>query len=189
MPTRRSVAVKVVPIYGRALFDASSADSTVDGALSSLREVLRTIRGHAQLKWTLTDVLLAADARKAIAADVFSGTHPAVVEVMKVMIDRDELDLLSAVNDAFQETAERERGVAVVDVTTAVPLTEDLRASLDRKLSADLGKGVSLRESVDARILGGVIISTGGTILDGSVATQLANARVVLSTAQTGGEE
>ena len=57
------------------------------------------------------------------------------------------------------------------------------------KLSADLGHGVRLNESVDASILGGFIISTHGKRMDASVKTQLNHARQVLKTASTGGEE
>ena len=58
-----------------------------------------------------------------------------------------------------------------------------------KKLSADLGHGVRLNESVDASILGGIIISTHGKRMDASVKTQLNHARQVLKTASTGGEE
>ena len=76
-----------------------------------------------------------------------------------------------------------------MDVTTAVPLDDHLRDVISKKLSADLGHGVRLNESVDASILGGFIISTHGKRMDASVKTQLNHARQVLKTASTGGEE
>ena len=73
-------------------------------------------------------------------------------------------------------------------VTTAVELTESLRESITKKLAADLGKGVVLREKVDPAIIGGIVFSTHGQRIDASIASQLENARGVLSTAHTGGE-
>ena len=79
--------------------------------------------------------------------------------------------------------------MVVVDVTTAVPLDDHLRDVISTKLSADLGRSVRLNETVDRSILGGIIMSTHGRRMDASVRTQLSNARQVLATASTGGEE
>ena len=77
--------------------------------------------------------------------------------------------------------------MVAVDVTTAVELSDALRESISAKLAADLGKGVVLRETVDPSIIGGIVISTHGHRIDASLASQLENARLVLS-AHTGGE-
>ncbi|HEY5488953.1 MAG TPA: F0F1 ATP synthase subunit delta, partial [Candidatus Limnocylindrales bacterium] len=74
----------------------------------------------------------------------------------------------------------------VAEVTTAVPLDDALRASLTEKLIASLGRPVSLREDVDASILGGVVITVAGRVLDGSVASQLEEMRRALATTQGG---
>ena len=77
----------------------------------------------------------------------------------------------------------------VVDTTTVVALTDELREIIKKKLSADFkGKNIVLREHVDPSILGGIIMSAHGNRVDASIATQLENARRVLSTVPNGGE-
>jgi F-type H+-transporting ATPase subunit delta len=74
-------------------------------------------------------------------------------------------------------------------VTTAIPLTDALRASLTEKLAAALGRPVTLRERVDGSILGGIRINVAGRVLDGSLSSQLDAMRATLSNASQGGEE
>ena len=64
-----------------------------------------------------------------------------------------------------------------------------VREQVKDKLVADLGKDVVLREKVDPAIIGGIVMSSGGLRIDASIASQLENARCVLSAAHTGGEE
>jgi F-type H+-transporting ATPase subunit delta len=104
------------------------------------------------------------------------------------MVERNNFDLISRVVEDFGRVAEERRGIASVDVTTAVALTDSLRQAISTKLSADMGKAVVLREKVDPAIIGGIIISAHGRRVDASISSQLDAARVVLSTAPAGGE-
>ena len=114
--------------------------------------------------------------------------HPALVDVLLVMSERDDLELANRVYAAFDGLIEEKLGVVVVDVTTAVPLDDALRETISNKAAQDLGKKVVLRERVDKSILGGIIMSASGRRIDASIATQLDTARTVLKTTTDGGE-
>ena len=105
------------------------------------------------------------------------------------MAERGDIKLLGRVAAAYESAAEEALETVVVDVTTAVELDDHLREVIKNKLSSDLGRSVRLNESVDRSILGGIIMSTHGKRMDASVRTQLSQARRVLATASTGGEE
>ncbi len=69
----------------------------------------------------------------------------------------------------------RERGIVVADVTTAVPLDDAHRSRVEQQLSAITGgKTVQLRLHTDPSILGGMVARIGDELLDASVATRLA---------------
>lgn len=188
MPTDRARAKGIVNVYAETLFEAARADDSVDAAGAALVEATRVVRGSAELRDVLRDESIPAATRRSIIEEVFAGSHPALRSMVGLMAERGEVDLLSAVEERFAAIAEERRGAVVVDVTTVVPLTDALRASITDKLSADLGKSVVLRESVDPSILGGIIISAHGRRIDASISSQLERARVALSTAHTGGE-
>jgi F-type H+-transporting ATPase subunit delta len=187
MRTSRTLAKQIVATYASVLFDAAGADS-VDDVYSQLDAAVRLVRSHAPLRDAMLDETVSGAVRADTARKVFAGLNPALVETLVVMADRGNFDLLSSLLEAYNNTAEERRGIVAVDVTTAVELSEALRESITKKLAADLGKGVVLREKVDAGIIGGIVFSAHGQRVDASIASQLENARMVLSTAHTGGE-
>ena len=188
MRTSRVLAKQIVATYASALFDAAAASDDVDSVSTQLDAVLRLVRGQAPLRDALLDDSVAGVKRAEIVRDVFAGLHPALVETLAVMVERDNFDLLSSMVEEYGRVAEERRGIVAVDVTTAVELTDALRRSISAKISADLGKGVTLREKVDPSIIGGIVISTHGHRIDARISSQLESARLVLSTAPTGGE-
>ena len=59
----------------------------------------------------------------------------------------------------------------------ATPISSPLREQITQRLTALLGKQVVLRTQVDGEMLGGITVRVGDTVLDGSVAAQLAQMR------------
>ena len=104
------------------------------------------------------------------------------------MAQRRDLDLLSRVFEAFCDLMAEKLDTVVVDVTTVVPLDDDLRRIIKEKTEADLGRNVVLREHIDKAILGGIIMSTNGLRIDASIISQLNHARNVLKETTDGGE-
>jgi F-type H+-transporting ATPase subunit delta len=188
MRTSRALAKQIVATYASVLFDAAAADNAVDEVSTQLDAVARLVRASSPLRDALRDDNVDGTQRAQLLREVLAGLHPALVDALAVMVERDNFDLLSSLVEQYAVVCEERRGVVSVDVTTAVELTDALRASISAKLSADLGQGVNLRETVDPSIIGGIVISTHGHRIDASIASQLESARVVLSTAPSGGE-
>ena len=188
MRTSRALAKQIVTAYADALFDAAAADDAVDDVYMQLTAAVRIARSHAPLRDALLSDSVSGATRASQAKGVFAGLNPALVETLGLMAERGNFDLLSSVVETYGKIAEDKRGVVAVDVTTAVELSDSLRESITKKLAADMGKDVVLRESVDPSIIGGIVFSAHGQRIDASIASQLENARVVLSTAHTGGE-
>jgi F-type H+-transporting ATPase subunit delta len=188
MQTSRALAKQIVGTYASVLFDAAAASDNVDDVSTQLDAVVRLVRSHAPLRDALRDDSVAGVQRAQMLREVLAGLQPALIDTLAVMVERDNFSLLTSLVEEYARVAEERRGIVAVDVTTAVELTDVLRQSISAKLSADLGKGVTLREKVDPAIIGGIVISTHGHRIDASVSSQLEAARVVLSTAPTGGE-
>lgn len=59
------------------------------------------------------------------------------------------------------------------EVTSALPLTSEEKATVEKDLLAQLGSSAAVTYSVDPSILGGLVIRVGDKRVDGSVAGQL----------------
>lgn len=180
---------EIARTYARVLFDLATAADAVDAADEGIRAAAGAIRGHIDLRTALLDTGMTAGKKRDILRDIFGEeVTPEVLSVVTLAVDRGHTDMLGEVARIFGEIAESERGIVVAEITTAVPLDDSMRSSVSEKLVASLGRPVSLRERVDASIVGGVIIKVGGRVLDGSLSSQLDAMRVNLSTTPQGGE-
>ncbi|KAF0208953.1 MAG: F-type H+-transporting ATPase subunit [Actinobacteria bacterium] len=180
---------ELVETYARVLFDLAALADSVDVADEGLRSVVKAVRGNVDLRDALTDTALPAETKRGVLRDIFGEeVSPEVLAVVTLMVDRGHADRLGELASMFGTVAEKERGVVVAEVTSAVALTDDLRAKLIDKLTTAIGGAVSLRESVDPAILGGIVIRVAGRVLDGSVTAQLRDLRQALLTARQGGE-
>jgi F-type H+-transporting ATPase subunit delta len=177
----------VASAYARTLFELASLADSVDTTDRGIVSAAAAVRGSLDLREALTDASVPAETKRGVLRDIFGDSvTPEAIALVTLLVERGHTDLIGDVARSFGEIAEKERGIVVADVTTAIPLDDALRASLTDKLIASLGRPVSLREHVDASILGGVVIKVAGRVLDGSVASQLDDMRRMLATTQGG---
>gem|GEM_PF-404178 len=101
---------------------------------------------------------------------------PEVRNLLKVMVQRGRFDLLDQVIEWFDEYADRALGIRRFVVTSAVPLTDDQREQLRRRLAGPGGQAV-FAERVDPAILGGLVIQHEDVIRDYSVRARLESLR------------
>jgi len=92
---------------------------------------------------------------------------------LRVLLKNQRLAQLKYVAERFGQVLDDRRGVVAAKVTTARPLSEDLKAQLMKTMSSVAGRNVRLSFTTDEAIIGGVVTQIGSTIYDGSVQGQL----------------
>jgi F-type H+-transporting ATPase subunit delta len=115
--------------------------------------------------------------------DLLDGLLPAdadqtVRNLLYTLAQRGDLAALPEIVTGLRERVRRgAEGPAVVEVVSAIPLTDPECAALQQKLEASFGQGIDIRYRVDPAILGGIIVRAGDKLIDGSVASRLAGLR------------
>jgi F-type H+-transporting ATPase subunit delta len=77
--------------------------------------------------------------------------------------------------------AAEERGRRVAEVRSAVDLDDAERRRLGEALTRTLGRPVELRVEVDPSLMGGMAVTIGDTVIDGSVRHRLDQLRETLA--------
>lgn len=181
MVTTKPILAKAkAAVYAEVLLKTAPDPNSIFELASQFDQLLKTVRGSAELALTLANQHLAARERRAIAHEVFIHLRPELLAVFEVMVERGDLDVLARAHAQFERRAEQALGVVIIDVTTVVPLDERLRSLIIKKYASQLGSGVRLREHVDPGLAGGIILSLHGRRIDASVVSQLQSARSVL---------
>lgn len=112
-----------------------------------------------------------AKAVEAVAAAL--ALAPVTRNFLGVLAGNRRLAALPDIIRAFASIAAAGRGEVNAEVTSAHPLSEDQLTALAAKLQAREGRTVKLKASVDAELLGGLVVRIGSHQIDSSIRTRL----------------
>ena len=83
--------------------------------------------------------------------------------------------------DRFRELVRRQRGIALAEVRTALPLSDDERTAIAERLRALTGDRIEMNEMVDESLIGGIVVRIGDQLYDASVRSRLERLRARLT--------
>jgi F-type H+-transporting ATPase subunit delta len=175
--TSRAAAAR----YARALFDVVRDDDP-ERAGTDLSAFVALVESHPDLKRALVNPAVPLAAKQKIVAELLQLrplTDP-VARLLRLLAERDRLVLLPEVAEVYQQRLLDHLQVLRAEVTTAVPLTPERAAAIERSLAQATGKRVLVSTQVDPAIMGGIVARIGSLVYDGSVAHQLERLRAQL---------
>lgn len=178
MPSRASAAR-----YARALFDVALKESDPVQIERDVASFAQLLSQNTELHNALTNPAIPASSKHQIVDALASRLTMAAPahKLLLLLADRDRLAMMPDLLDVYRERLREHQQVVRADVTTAAPLGADRVAQLQQKLADITGRKVDMTTNVDPSIIGGVVTRIGGTVYDGSLATQLARLREKLS--------
>jgi F-type H+-transporting ATPase subunit delta len=106
----------------------------------------------------------------------------AVRNFLWIIVDHRRTEMLREIEAAFREELNERLGIAEAEVTSARSLSDPEKRELMAALERRIGKKIELTFREDVALVGGVVVSVGSTIYDGSVREQLARLREQLET-------
>jgi len=176
--------------YAEALYDAALADGRLESTNRDLAGVHHAIDDSPVLQRFLRNPAFPPDAKRRVLAQVTAGGEPLVDKFLNVLVEHGRLDLLTDAADAFAERYRREQHELAVSLTTAVPIDDAQAESLRQRLESATGQTVTIRRTVDASIIGGVVLRVRDLLVDASVRRRLEGLRLSLKTSKlpSGGE-
>ncbi len=160
--------------YADALLSlATKADDTAGWGLL-LRQVSDAIASDATLRLFLQSPRIASSAKAELLSKALSDRVPALfLRFMQALVRNRRQMLIPDIADAYATLLDASNGIVQARVTVARELTDEDRTQLAGRLSEVVGRTVVPHVSVDADILGGVIVRMGDTVMDGSLRRRL----------------
>jgi F-type H+-transporting ATPase subunit delta len=159
--------------YARALFEVARAEGTLDEVEDELFRFARSYESSDALRNALTDEMVPAAKRQAIVEDLLGGKATSTTtQLVSMVVGSGRGRDLPAIIDNLVARASSAKNLAVAEVRSAVPLTDDQQARLAAALANATGKAVNLKAVVDPSVIGGIVATVGDTVIDGSVRTR-----------------
>ena len=179
---------KVAGRYAEALLRTAKPAGTLVACAESYAGVLDVMAASRELVIFLDSPQVREQEKKEVLKKVF-GPHlePVLLDFFNLLMDRNRIELLRDIGTVFAELVEADQGLVRARVVTAIALPADLETKLRDKLAHVTGKSVILDKKVDPAVIGGVRVTLGDRVIDGTVRTNLDCLRKTLATAQVRG--
>jgi F-type H+-transporting ATPase subunit delta len=110
--------------------------------------------------------------------------RPTTANFLQVLLRNQRLLDLPYIIERFTQVLDERAGVVSAQVTTARPVDDSVKTTLEREIGRLTGKKVRLSFLTDEQLIGGLVTRIGSTIYDGSIRNQLDEAREQLAGAR-----
>ena len=167
--------------YAAALFTLA-AEEGVKREVAEAVEVIRTLMDeNPDYVELLAAPNIPFDERSALIDAALGSLQEYAVNFVKLMTKNGHVRELADCIGEYLKLWEHADGIITAEVVSAAPLTEAQQDALRAGLEAKLSRRVTLSLSVDPSLLGGMIISVDGSVMDGSLRTKLAQMKEAIS--------
>lgn len=161
--------------YAQALADLAEEKKVVAKVSEDLQSLQAALDESAELKaLTKSPAYSKADSFKALEALAKSMKFAKeTTSFIGVLIENRRIAMLPDMIRAFMYEIHKRQGALDVRVRVAKALTQAQEADLQKSLSEQIGKNVSVEIEVDEAVIGGMTLYVGSTCIDHSVAGKL----------------
>ena len=165
-----------------ALFMAAEQDGTLDSVEDELFRFERILQAEGEATSLLDEAATEPSRRVEFLDSLVAGkVSPVTLALLQHAVASQRKRTIDLAIDDLLEKAAARKDESVARVLSAVPLTDAQEARLAAVLTRMYGRSITIRTAVEPSVRGGLVIRVGDELIDGSVATRLAQARTALA--------
>ncbi len=174
--------VDAVELLGsQAAFVAADKAGSLDRVENELFHFARAVQASSELQMTLTDPALSAQTKSAIVGDLLGSKVDVItLDLVKHVAGHLRGRRVDSVLETLGNLAAAQRNQVVAEVRSVIALDADQTRKLSAALSKLTGKDIRINVAIDPSVLGGITVTIGEDVIDGSVASRLESARRTL---------
>src|SRR5918912_3807745 len=161
--------------YAEALFTLAQKAGDLRGWGGMMADVANAVRNDRTLHVFLETPRVDASQKNQVLARAFQDRMPRLlVRYLQALVTHRRQMLLPEITREYLNRVDEAEGRMHANVTVAREPDPETREVVKRELSRSFGKDVVPHFAVDPRILGGLVVRVGDTVLDGSLQRRLA---------------
>jgi len=161
--------------YATALADVAIERREERQIQNELDQWAAMMESSPQLKEVFANPTIVHDHKRKVLEELIarSRVKDTTASFLRVLLKNQRLAQLRDIAARYGQVLDERSGVLAGSVTTARPITEELKKTLHETLSTATGRTVRLSFDTDEQIIGGMVARIGSTVFDGSVQSHL----------------
>jgi len=160
--------------YAKALFDFAGEKNQVEEVCGDLRLFSDTLKENRELQMLLRNPVVEPHQKHQIFESIFNGAlRDTTYQFLDVLLRKKREPSLDTICEEFFKLYNTAHNIRPVTITTAQPLSDNLKSKIVAMLTEQTHATVALQEVVDPEILGGFVIQMDDYYLDSSVLSKI----------------
>ncbi len=161
--------------YGEALFDLAVEEGSVDIFMEEVNGLKKVLLDNKELGDLMRHPKIIKEEKIRIMENVFKGRiSDELLGFLTLIISKDRYSQIDSILNFFTEKVKEKKGIGIAYITTAVSLTEIQKKQVEERLLETTSyNSMELHFSVDARLIGGMVIRIGDRVVDSSISNKL----------------
>lgn len=169
--------------YASALYELAEETKAEDVILPQMDEISSLLAENPGYARLLDNPTLDVNERVSMANEAFSGVSEYLKNFIMILVEAKRFSCFNECAKAFSRLYDLHHNILRAEAVTASPLDAKQADAIKEKLERKTGKTVILTNTVDAGIIGGVLLKYGGEQIDRSVKSSLKAISNVISKA------
>jgi F-type H+-transporting ATPase subunit delta len=160
--------------YASALHALSHERGITETIEAELVDLEATLFENPELRRQLDNPRLGREVKRSVMRQLMGeGVSDLLRRTVLLLVDKGRAGLLGEFTGVFNEVAMQASGRQIAHVTSAAALDDASRTALRLRLEQITGQSISLSETVDDGLLGGLSVVIGSRMIDGSLKRRL----------------
>ncbi|NIM57884.1 MAG: ATP synthase F1 subunit delta [Candidatus Aminicenantes bacterium] len=173
----------IVKRYTQGLVNSIKSEAEFSAISQELSNFALLLNKHEKLKDTLLSPFLPTSKKTQIAEEVLSkqALGEKASRLISLLVENNRLGLFPDIIESLPEVWNEQRGTYTYEVASVVPLTDDQRKKLEKKLESLERRPVILKYRIDPELVGGLCVRRENIVYDVSIKGNLMKLREEIS--------
>jgi F-type H+-transporting ATPase subunit delta len=161
--------------YAKSLLDLANEKNQVEAVYNDMLFLQQLCKESREFVTVLRSPVINPDKKEAILKEVSKGKVGELTTAFNsLLIRKGRETFLPEIVVAFIDQYKHQKGIHTIKLTTASPVSEELKKQIIEKVQAQTAmKNVELKATVNEDIIGGFVLELGDTLVDASIAYDL----------------
>lgn len=177
------MAKQVDTTYGNALFELAKEENKLDVFFEEAQALVQILNDNGDLLKLLDHPQIDKDEKEELLGKLFNGkVEDALTGLMVMATDKGHGAKLIDILQYFIKLVKEEKKIGVAAVTSAVCLSDQQKSEIENRLIETTNyESMEITYSVDAALIGGLVIRIQDRVVDSSIRTKLEKMSYALS--------
>ncbi|HEY0396485.1 MAG TPA: ATP synthase F1 subunit delta [Candidatus Elarobacter sp.] len=167
--------------YATAVFQLAQEAGKIQPVQHDLHTFVEALAADETVRKFFRSPVVDRKEKEAIVAQAFSRLDPVALHTILLLIRKRRENMAETIVEQFDVLERQARGAQELRVVSARPLDKTALDALVQRLAAAYRTKFDVTQSVDPSLIGGIRITMGDRLIDGTIAGRLDDIALLLS--------